>query len=288
MKKLNLNAIRIDGGTQPRERINMEAVGDYAEAVKVGIEFPPIVVFHDGAEYWLADGFHRWHAHKQADKASILADVRTGTLLDAKLHAVGANGEHGLRRSNADKRRAVEMVLAEDAWATWPEAKIAAACCVSRTLVRTILEERHLVEKQDSVREVTRGGTTYKQDTTAIGKGASKPAKAPAAPPPAPAPAPAPAALPPAAEDFGPSAEELASQEREEEAERAAFRLVMEADDKLAAAVAEVKRLTALVRVLEERNNGLMEEKAAAVSQANKWKRKHDRLEKAQRAEATS
>lgn len=214
MKKLNLNAIRIDGGTQPRERIDVATVTEYAEAIKAGAELPPVIVFHDGADHWLADGFHRWHAHKQAEKASIAADERAGSLLDALLYAVGANGTHGLPRSNADKRKAVEMVLTQDAWATWPETKIAEVCRVSRTLVRSVMAERHLVEKQDSVREVTRGGKTYKQDTTKIGKSqkTSHLVEKQDSPPPAPAPErgqtlPPPAEAPAPADDFDPVTE---------------------------------------------------------------------------------
>ena len=141
MKTINISDIRIDGGTQPRKSISMDAVSEYAEAITTGAAFPPVVVFHDGSEYWLADGFHRLHAHKQAGNTTIETDLKLGTLLEAKLYAVGANGSHGLRRTNEDKRRAVEMVLSEDAWATWTEVKIAAACRVSRTLVRTMMEE---------------------------------------------------------------------------------------------------------------------------------------------------
>jgi hypothetical protein len=150
VKKLNLNAIRIDGGTQPRERISMEVVGDYAEAVKVGIEFPPVVVFHDGAEHWLADGFHRYHAHKQAGKVSIVADVRPGTLLDAKLCAVGANGAHGLRRTNEDKRRAVLMVLEEPAWKDWSDRKIAEACGVGHPFVAALRRPAVAAKQQEN------------------------------------------------------------------------------------------------------------------------------------------
>lgn len=174
MKKLNLNAIRIDGGTQPRERINMEIVGDYAEAIKVGIdEFPPVVVFHDGAEHWLADGFHRWHAHKQAEKASILADVRQGSLSDAKLYASSAeaNGTHGLRRSNADKRACVLMTLSVKP--DWSDSHIAKHAGVSHPFVadvrRSILKP---LQDAPSVRTVERAGKTYQQDTTRIGKSA--------------------------------------------------------------------------------------------------------------------
>lgn len=279
MKKLNLNAIRIDGGTQPRERIDMATVTEYAEAIKAGAELPPVIVFHDGADHWLADGFHRWHAHKQAEKASIAADERAGSLLDALLYAVGANGTHGLPRSNADKRKAVEMVLTQDAWATWPETKIAEVCRVSRTLVRSVMAERHLVEKQDSVREVTRGGKTYKQDTTKIGKSqkTSHLVEKQDSPPPAPAPERG-QTLPPA-EDFGPTDAELAAQAREQEEEAAALRRLLESDDKLAALASENQQLRAEIRVLKERRDGLMNENAELVKRIKALQRKLDKLE---------
>ena len=283
MKRLNLNTIRIDGGTQPRERINMDVVQEYAEAIKAGVELPPVVVFFDGAERWLADGFHRWHAHKQADKASIAADERAGSLLDALLYAVGANDTHGLPRSNADKRRAIDMVLAQDAWATWPETKIAEACRVSRTLVRSVMEERHLVEKQDSVREVTRGGKTYKQDTTKIGKSqkTSHLVEKQDSPPPAPAPERGQTLPPPPADDDGPTAEEVAASEREAAEELEALRRIALSDDKLAAVLAENKQLRAEVRVLKERRDGLMNENAELVKRIKALQRKLDKLEQA-------
>src|SRR5690348_8493475 len=35
---------------------------DYTQAMVDGAEFPPLVVFWDGSDYWLADGFHRHSA----------------------------------------------------------------------------------------------------------------------------------------------------------------------------------------------------------------------------------
>lgn len=135
VKKINSNTIRIDGGTQSRVEIDNQVVSDYAEAIKAGIEFPPVVVFYDGADHWLADGFHRFHAHKHAGKASIAADVHDGTVRDAILYSVGANGTHGLRRTNADKRKAVETMLADAVWKLWSDRKIADSCGVSQPFV---------------------------------------------------------------------------------------------------------------------------------------------------------
>lgn len=176
MKKLNLNAIRIDGGTQARVEINMDAVGDYAEALKAGVELPPVVVFFDGADHWLADGFHRYHAHKQADKASIAADVRNGTVRDAVLFSLGANWTHGLRRTNADKRKAVETMLADAEWVKWSDNKIAQACGVSD---KTVAAHRAAIfgnseDAKPATRKVQRAGKTYEQDTTKIGKSTKK------------------------------------------------------------------------------------------------------------------
>jgi hypothetical protein len=90
---------------------------------------------------------------------------------------------------------------------------------------------------------------------------------------PAPAPAPAPA------EDFGPSAEEIAASAREQQEEIEALRKIAAADDKLAAALEEAKQLRAMNRVLTERNNGLMNEKAELVRRIKSLQRKVDRME---------
>lgn len=132
MKKLNLNAIRIDGGTQARVSLNETTVAEYADCLN---DLPPVVVFFDGADNWLADGFHRLHAYRKAGKASLPADIRTGTQRDAILFSLGANRAHGLRVTNADKRKAVGAMLADSEWSTWSDRKIADACGVSQPFV---------------------------------------------------------------------------------------------------------------------------------------------------------
>lgn len=133
-----LAKIRTDGGTQMRAEINDETVSEYAERYRADGKMPPLVVFYDGTEYWLADGFHRLHALRAANKPQAIAEVRSGSQRDAVLFACGANSGHGLRRTNADKRRAVETMLRDEEWCGWSDNSIARACGVSQPFVASV------------------------------------------------------------------------------------------------------------------------------------------------------
>ena len=100
LTKLKLSAIHIGEGTQQRE-IDAETLVAYTELIGDGAEFPPIEVVHDGKTYHLWDGFHRYFAHRDAGKATILANIRTGTLRDAIWLSFSANKDHGLPRQQA-------------------------------------------------------------------------------------------------------------------------------------------------------------------------------------------
>jgi len=106
---------------------------------------PPVVFRqgHDGEEYFLADGFHRVHAYKKAGIESAIFDVRAGgatAFRHAKLYSIQSNIAHGLKRSNADKRRAVEMLLADEEWSVKSERWIAETAGVSHTTVQRAKE----------------------------------------------------------------------------------------------------------------------------------------------------
>lgn len=139
---LELDKIRIDGGTQSRASMNNEVVNEYTTLIEESmVDFPPVTVFYDGSDYWLGDGFHRVEAHKLAFRKTlktIKAEVRQGTQRDAILHSVGANANHGLRRTNADKRRAVEKLLYDDEWCQWSDREIARRCGVSAPTVASV------------------------------------------------------------------------------------------------------------------------------------------------------
>lgn len=138
---IGLEKIRIDCGTQPRLKIDERVVGEYSEAIKSGAIFPPVTVFTDGTTYYLADGFHRYFANKAAGSPGIACEVINGTLRDAILYSLGANGQHGLQRTNADKRNVVIIMLKDLEWADWSDREIARHCHVSHVLVANIRKE---------------------------------------------------------------------------------------------------------------------------------------------------
>jgi len=155
-RRLSLEEIDIYSGTQTRVSTNDEAVVGYAEAMKLGSEFPPIVVYYDGAKYYLADGFHRFLAAKKIEERDLLAEVREGTRGDALRHALGANATNGVYRTNADKRNAAEIALEE--WTDRSNAYLADICKVSIELVRKVRKQLGL-ESPDGV--IGRDGKTY-------------------------------------------------------------------------------------------------------------------------------
>ncbi len=138
-KRLKLTEIVTDAGTQVRAGLNDATVADYAEAQAAGAKFPPVIVFYDGSRYVAADGFHRIAAALRIGAAHIEGDVRKGGKTEALKFALGCNAHHGLRRTNADKRHAVELALREFPKASLPV--ISQMCLVSEELVTEVKKQ---------------------------------------------------------------------------------------------------------------------------------------------------
>lgn len=143
IQQLDLNLIELSGGTQSRAGFDEATLAEYVSAWERGVQFPPIEVYFDGEYYWLSDGFHRVVSRKRAKvpNSTIAAVIHQGARRDAVLASVGTNATHGLKRTNADKRRAVMTLLRDPEWATWANTAIAEACGVDETLVRTVKSE---------------------------------------------------------------------------------------------------------------------------------------------------
>lgn len=130
--------IRTDGGTQSRVKLDESVIEEYAEAMENGAKFPPVVLFSDKIDHWLAHGFHRKEAAEKAGLTRIEAEIRPGSLLDAQWYSFGVNKIHGLRRSNEDKQAAVRGALEHEKGRERSAGAIAEHCGVSDTLVLAI------------------------------------------------------------------------------------------------------------------------------------------------------
>lgn len=186
-RQIPISSIRTDGGTQMRAELDDDTVFEYTQVMAAANgwgTFPAVVAYYDGSTYWLGDGFHRVQAYLDAFPASadsVPCEVRSGTRRDAILHAAGANSDHGLRRTQADKRRAVETLLRDAEWAAWSDNEIARRCNVSPSTVGTVRKSLSL-SNLDSEKPAaapaertytTKHGTQATMSTGSIGK--SKP-----------------------------------------------------------------------------------------------------------------
>lgn len=278
---LDLDLIRTDGGTQSRIKLDEGIVAEYAEAYKAGAAFPAVTVFFDGSDRWLADGFHRYFGAKAAGKKTILESIIPGTLRDAKLFSYGANGKHGQRPTNADKRKAVEEMLADAEWSQWSDRKIAEACGVSHPFVAAI-RNPVVAEKQKANRDSSAAKKVPKVESdSTLQTDSVESDSTPAA-----APAPIKAQKPPKVdvedtEYFGPSESELEEARAAAESDLSELLALMDKDDKLAAAVATIKRQALQLAAVESARDGYMNRCNEMLDRIKSLKRQ---LEKAKAA----
>lgn len=167
LEAIALASIRIDGGTQPRASVDMMYVAELAQAIEDGTTLPAIITFYDGTDYWLADGFHRYHASQQLDKETIDAEVRQGTRRDAIWFALGANKTHGLRTSTADKQRAIKTALNDPEWKLKSDREIGNHCGVDHKTVGAMRQNLTGEFPQSPIR-IGADGRTY--NTVNIGR----------------------------------------------------------------------------------------------------------------------
>ena len=135
-ERIQLQKIRLDGGTQPRKEIDEPLVQHYTEVLLEGKDrFPPVDLWFDGKSYWPSDGFHRFHAHKRAGFLDIEAVVNQGTKRDAFLACLKANGKHGKPRTPEERRYVVQMALEDIELGEKTDVEIALICDVSSMTV---------------------------------------------------------------------------------------------------------------------------------------------------------
>jgi uncharacterized ParB-like nuclease family protein len=126
--------------------------GDQVENLKAaytsGTWVPPVTLFaertvEDGSKeqkgtvrYYIGDGWHRFHALRELGRAVIPAIVHEGGRREALKCALGANTGFGLRRTNKDKRKAVEVAIRE--FPRLSSRAVAELCKVSHEMVNAL------------------------------------------------------------------------------------------------------------------------------------------------------
>jgi transposase-like protein len=134
-KMVRTDELTLSKAYQPRSGLDEETIEEYAAEMKDGT-FPPVEVVAVDDKMFVVDGFHRVEAARDAKIKEIKAIVRKGSKHLAQWMAACSNRKHGLRRTNADKRRAVKMAIQAAPAASLRE--IADHCGVSHEMVRSV------------------------------------------------------------------------------------------------------------------------------------------------------
>ena len=242
---IDINKIRIDGGTQFRLVIDQPTVYTYLEAMKEGAEFPQMDTTFDGVTYWLTDGFHRYHAYKLLGIKEIEINYVPGTLRDAQIAALKANGKHGKPLTNEDKRHKVKKALEIEGFDKLTDAEIARHCDVSKPFVAAIRKPEVKEKQKQNIEKHFAEKANKKETSSNLITGDNKVTS----------------------NNFGvnPDDEELKATELAMQADQEVMYKLLESDDALATAHEEIKQLNLRNAQLQTRLHGLMNERNEAI-----------------------
>ena len=265
MKTVNLNDVRIDGGTQSRTVIDQALVYQYIECMKDGDEFPPIETVFDGVTHWLVDGFHRYHAYKLMGLKKTNVNYKPGTQSEAQILSFGVNGKHGKPRTVEDKRNAVQMALEHPDLKEKSTYEIAKICAVSQPFVAGIRDplkkekqkaavEKNIQKKASEISENKEITNQISSEKTTVNEKSHVDT------------------------GMGPSDDELRANELAQQADLEMLNKLLESDEPLKIAHEEIKRLNYQNGQLEVRLHGLMNERNECVKMVKKLQKENDKL----------
>jgi hypothetical protein len=179
---LPLTAIKLDAALQQRALVRNDVIKDWTEQLEENkqLTFPPLKVFYDGKTNWLADGFQRWHAYKEARRETVDVEVYHGSHDDALVYSFGANATHGVHRTADDKWKAVTAAIAF--FPDYSDRYIASVCLVSHTFVAKV-RASHTGNVASKRTEVRRGTSDKMMDVSKNVAAKPEPETTPAAKP---------------------------------------------------------------------------------------------------------
>ena len=142
IESIPISSITLDHEIQSRCQIHDDVVAKYAAAMRQGEEFPPVIVFYNGATFWLADGFHRLRAKEVIGDLEILADVWQGGHQDAVLRAIEVNLKSELKLTEADVDKNIYKLIGHPEWKFWSDKEIANLCGTDEKHIYQLREQR--------------------------------------------------------------------------------------------------------------------------------------------------
>lgn len=254
MRTVKLDQIKIDGGTQCRVVLDQKKIYEYKERMEENDEFPLIETVFDGATHWLTDGFHRYHAYRLLGVKAVEVKYKSGTHEDAILEAVKANSKHGLPLTNEDKRNKVKMLLELPSYAEKSTYEIAKFCGLSQSFVASIRDEK-TKEKQVANRQKSSEKKAEERKNTS------------------------PTSIEPDSHDGeAPEDNEIKAAEMAQQENIRMMNELLESNEPLKLAYAEIERLNQLHATLELRRQGLIRERDEAIKMVKKLQKELDTL----------
>lgn len=158
IREIPLAMLRRPEELRVRAKTDNKTAREYAQLMKDGVDLGPISVFDVDGQVVIADGNHRFEAALAAERETIACTVYQGTLKEALQFALAANAKRGLRLTNADKRRCVEIAINE--FSDWSDRRIAEVAGVSYVFVGKV--RRQLVTVTSSNLRVGKDGKRRK------------------------------------------------------------------------------------------------------------------------------
>ena len=168
---LRIATLTVSSEFQMRIKSDPATLAEYVKLIRTNREeWPfntPCTVYRVDEQFILTDGFHRLEAMAMEGRTTILANLYVGTRLDALQHSLGANAEHGLQRSNADKRRSVTVALQDETLQRCSDRQLAKFCGVSPPFVSDIRGSMITVISSEVETRIGRDGKHRPANSTA-------------------------------------------------------------------------------------------------------------------------
>jgi hypothetical protein len=278
--KIKIDRLTLHPDLQMREVMDQALIYSYVQLMKEGAVFDPMSATFDGDTYWLDGGHHRYQAYKLLNVREVAVDYTDGDFDEAFRKALCSNHKNGKQRSNDDKRKAVLKCFLR--YPDMSNYEVAKAVEVSQSFVAGI-RDPEVKARQDEARERSVGKKLgQKPDTTTsptssenttdddCGKKTTSPTSS--------------------LKTTLDTDQALGAVPSDEEIEEAQVSLqkdidsmhrLLEADDKLAEAFEEIKKLNLRNTQLESRMKAIMNEKNSAVKVIRDLESQVKRMQKA-------